>query len=261
MTVYYTTLLALGQPVTGTESGTWGDDVNNSVTSYLDIAIAGTLALTSANFTAGALTLANTQGSSSDTNISNTTAQYAVIRTSGLAQNSTITAPSSSRIYLIDNADATYTLTIKAAGQSGYTVPVSTKAWVYYNGTDYVLTTGNVTVTGTQTLTNKTITGTKETRVAVSASAIDLSLGNYFTKTISGTTTFSVSNVPSTGTAQAFVLELTNGGSATVNWWSGVKWQEGIAPTLTAVGVDILGFYTFDGGTTWRGFVLALNSK
>ena len=43
MTVNYTTNLALGQPVTGTESGTWGDDVNNSVTSYLDIAIAGGL--------------------------------------------------------------------------------------------------------------------------------------------------------------------------------------------------------------------------
>jgi hypothetical protein len=73
MTVNYTTNLGLGQPVTGTESGTWGEDVNNAVTSYLDIAIAGTLSLTSASFTAGALTIANTFGTSSATNISSTT--------------------------------------------------------------------------------------------------------------------------------------------------------------------------------------------
>ena len=94
MTVNYTTNLALGQPVTGTESGTWGDDVNNSVTSYLDIAIAGTLALTSASFTANALTLANTQGTSTATGITTSTAQYYVLKVSSLAANVTITAPS-----------------------------------------------------------------------------------------------------------------------------------------------------------------------
>lgn len=143
MTVNYTTLLALGQPVTGTESGTWGDDVNNAVTSYLDIAIAGTLSLTSANFTAGALTIANTQGTSSATNIGNTTAQYAVLKVSSLAQNSTITAPSTSKIYLVINADPTYTVTIKASGQTGYTVAVNSRAFVVFNGTDYVLAATN----------------------------------------------------------------------------------------------------------------------
>lgn len=143
MAINYTSSLALGQPVTGTESGTWGDDVNNSITSYLDIAIAGTLSLTSASFTANALTLANTQGTSSATNISSTTAQYMVLRVSSLAANVTITAPSVSKLYLVDNTDATYTVTIKASGQSGYTVATSTRALVYYNGTDYVLATAN----------------------------------------------------------------------------------------------------------------------
>jgi len=106
-----------------------------------------------------------------------------------------------------------------------------------------------------------TITGLKETKAAVAASAIDITLGNYFTKTISGTTTFTVSNVPSTGTVASFVLELTNGGSATVNWWSGVKWAAGAAPTLTSSGVDILGFYTHDAGTTWRGMVMSRDSR
>jgi hypothetical protein len=100
--------------------------------------------------------------------------------------------------------------------------------------------------------------GINEKQVAVAASAIDLSLGNYFTKTISGNTTFTVSNVASSGTVNSFILQLTNGGSATVTYFSGVDWAGGTAPTLTASGVDVLGFFTIDGGTTWQGFVLGL---
>lgn len=125
---------------------------------------------------------------------------------------------------------------------------------------------GDVTLAGAQTLTNKTlttplITGTREVRVAMPANAIDLATGNLFTKTISGATTLTVSNVPTTGTAASFILELTNAGSAAITWFSGVKWAGGTAPTLTASGVDVLGFYSHNGGTTWRGLVLAKDSK
>lgn len=123
------------------------------------------------------------------------------------------------------------------------------------------LTAGDVTLTGTQTLTNKTLTGLRETRTAMGANAIDLATGNFFTKTISGATTFTVSNVPASGTAASFILDLTNGGSGTITWWSGVKWAGGTAPTLTASGRDVLGFYTHDGGTTWTGLVLAKDAK
>ena len=156
MTVNYTTNLALGQPVTGTESGTWGDDVNNSVTSYLDIAISGSLALTSASFTANALTLANTQGNSSATNIAATTAQYYVLRLSTLSANVTITAPSVSKTYLVVNADATYSVTVKATGQSGTSIAAGERATVYYNGTDYIKVTSSVVsnLTGTLPVAN-----------------------------------------------------------------------------------------------------------
>lgn len=126
------------------------------------------------------------------------------------------------------------------------------------------LTTGDVVgTTDTQTLTNKTITAVAayETKIALSASDISLSTGTYFSKTISSATTFTVSNVPTTGTVGSFVLELTNGGSSNITWWSGVKWSSGTAPTLTSTGVDILSFYTSDGGTTWRGLVLSKDSK
>ena len=137
MTINYTTNLSLAEPVTGTESGTWGDDVNKGLTDYLDISIAGTLALTSASFTANALTLANTTGSSSSNGIVATTAQYYVLKVSSLAANVTITAPSSSKSYIVVNNDPTYTVTIKASGQTGVTVAVSSRALVVFNGTDY----------------------------------------------------------------------------------------------------------------------------
>jgi hypothetical protein len=61
--------------------------------------------------------------------------------------------------------------------------------------------------------------------------------------------------------AISFVLDLTNGGSSTITWWSGVKWASGIAPTLTVSGRDVLGFFTHDGGTTWSGLVLGKDLK
>jgi hypothetical protein len=129
-----------------------------------------------------------------------------------------------------------------------------------YSGTTPDLS-NYVTLNTTQTLSNKTITAIKETKIAVAASDIDLSLGNYYTRTISGTTTLTVSNVPASGTTASFVIELTNGGSAAITWFSGMTWAAGVAPTLTAAGVDVLGFYTYNGGSTWRGLVLAKDIK
>lgn len=122
----------------------------------------------------------------------------------------------------------------------------------YVNGSNVLASGSAMTFDGANFL----VTAYKETQTAISASNIDLSTGNYFTKTISGTTTFTVSNVPSSGTTASFILNLTNGGSATVNWWSGVKWPYGIAPALTTSGRDVLGFFTYDGGTTWTGLML-----
>lgn len=130
-------------------------------------------------------------------------------------------------------------------------------------GTGTTTSTGSgAVVLGTSpALTTPTTTGGKEVQAAVSASNIDLATANYFSKTISGTTTFTVSNTPSSGTAASFILDLTNGGSATVNWWSNVKWAGGTAPTLTSSGRDSLGFYTYDGGSTWTGLVLGKDIK
>jgi hypothetical protein len=89
-----------------------------------------------------------------------------------------------------------------------------------------------------------------QTIVAVGALNIDCSTGNYFTKTINGNSTFTVSNVPSSR-AYSFTLELTHT-SGTITWFSGVVWPGGTAPTLTTGKVHLFMFVTDDGGTTWR---------
>lgn len=125
-------------------------------------------------------------------------------------------------------------------------------------GTDYAKPDTASTWTATQSFGS----GLHEKKVDLAAgSAINVASGSVFTKTISGVTTFTVSNVPAAGNVATFVLELTNAGAFTVNWWAGVKWPGGSVPTLTASGRDAIGFYTHDGGTTWNGFVLGKDLK
>ena len=58
-----------------------------------------------------------------------------------------------------------------------------------------------------------------------------------------------------------FILELQNGGAATVTWPAAVDWPGGTAPTLTASGYDVFVFITDDGGTVWRGLQSMKDSK
>tara|TARA_R110000868_G_scaffold269845_2_gene529260 strand:- start:1162 stop:1881 length:720 start_codon:yes stop_codon:yes gene_type:complete len=124
-------------------------------------------------------------------------------------------------------------------------------------GTDYVAPGTATTFTALQTFSaGATITTERETAVSLTGTAIDLTTGNYFYKTVAANTTFTVSNPPSSNTAQSFILELTNGGAFTITWFAGLTFPGGVAPTLTASGRDVLAFFTRDGGTTWSGFVV-----
>ena len=100
-----------------------------------------------------------------------------------------------------------------------------------------------------------------ETKVAMAAHAVDLSLGNVQTYTLSGNQTLTFTNPPASGTAGSFTLIVTNGASATLTWPTSVDWAGGTAPTLTASGIDILTFTTIDGGTIWYGFLAGADMK
>lgn len=161
--------------------------------------------------------------------------------------------------YLVSSALTPYLTTSTAA--STYQTQSSMSTYATTSSLSSYLTTSSAASTYLALAGGSLTGGLKEARVAMGASDINLNAGNYFTRTISGATTLTVSNVPATGTAQSFILDLTNGGAAAVTFFSGVKWAGGTAPTLTAAGRDVLGFFTHDGGTTWSGLVLAKDIK
>lgn len=82
--------------------------------------------------------------------------------------------------------------------------------------------------------------------------AINLNNGLAISATITGATTFSFTNVPSSGSV-VVLLQLTNGGSQTITWPTSIKWSGGTAPKLTATGTDIIILTTNNSGTNWYG--------
>jgi hypothetical protein len=88
---------------------------------------------------------------------------------------------------------------------------------------------------------------------------IDLSTANNFRRQFTSSAAVTFSNPPA-GKAFGFTLLVVNGGSGTITWPGTVRWAGGTgAPALTLSGTDILVFYTYDGGTTYYGFVTGLN--
>lgn len=89
--------------------------------------------------------------------------------------------------------------------------------------------------------------------------SVSLNGGGSFSLVLSGNTTFTFSDAPSTGAA-GFSLSITQdaGGSGfTVTWPASVRWPGGSAPALTATGgkTDAFIFTTSDGGSTYTGLV------
>jgi len=246
----YSPNLALELIATGDQSGTWGVTTNTNLGTLIEQAISG--------YVTQAIT-----DSSVATTITIPNGATGVARNMFLELTGTLTAarvlevPSNKKLYFIyNNTSGGYAVTVNVTGQTGVSVPNGKKVLLVSNGTDVVDATNYYSSLTAGSLLQ---TAHYETKVAISASDINLATGNYFSKTIAATTTFTVSNVPTTGTASSFILDLTNGGAYTVNWWSGVKWASGAPPTLTTSGRDVLGFFTYDGGTTWNGFVMGRN--
>lgn len=85
----------------------------------------------------------------------------------------------------------------------------------------------------------------------ITGSNIDCSVGNYFTKTVNGNTTFSFSNIPSSR-AYSCIVEITHT-SGSITWPASVKWKNGVTPILTANKTHIFVLYTRNNGSTWYG--------
>lgn len=126
--------------------------------------------------------------------------------------------------------------------------------------------TGDLTVSGEARIGNTTVIANTSLDVfggvsmnvvtlATTSNTINVALANYFVHSPAGTTTYVFQGTP-TARDTSFVIELTNGGTYTINWPASVKWPANTAPTLTASGKDLVIFSTANTGSTWRGSTL-----
>jgi len=173
---------------TGENAGTWGTKTNANLNlieqltgGYLEVSIAGGAGTTALDIDNGALT---------------GTAQQRVIKLTGsITGNRIVTFPLlTENFYIIENGTSgAYTVQLKAASGSGATVTFATdnKGYklIYLDGVatntgvyEAVLGgTGDVTLTGTQTLTNKTLTSPK-----IGTSILDTGGNELFKLTATG---------------------------------------------------------------------------
>jgi hypothetical protein len=134
MTINYTSLLGLAQPVTGTESGTWGTVVNDEITALVEQAVAGGISI---DVTSGNVTLTDTDGVSNQAR----NAILLVTGTPGTSRN--VIAPSSSKVYVVINGSDS-AIVLKGAATTGITIPTGTKTIAFWDGSDFVSLSSSV---------------------------------------------------------------------------------------------------------------------
>jgi len=185
MTTAYTTLLGLALPVDGELTGTWGQTVNNYITTYLDGAVAGTQIISG---TQTAVTLSKTTGASLSQAGTGATgsSQYQIIRCTGNpASLLTITVPAADKTYVVINATSTsQSVKIVGAGPTtGVTITSGSKAIVAWNGSDFVevspgtVTSVAATVPSFLSVSGSPITSSGTLAISLSGTALPVANG------------------------------------------------------------------------------------
>jgi hypothetical protein len=259
--------LGLELMATGENAGTWGTKTNANLNlveqitgGYLEVSIAGGVQTTELDVDDGALT---------------GKAQNRIIKFTGtITGNQTVTLPVlMENFYIIENATTgAYTVQLKAASGSGATVTWSAtdKGWkiVYADGvatntgiydTGFSTSAGDVTLTGTQTLTNKTLTAPK-----IGTSILDTNGNELFllTATASAVNEITLANAD-TGNKPTFTatgddtdigvsIQPKGSGTVTIDALTFPAADGTADQVLTTNGSGVLSFVDNTGGTDWQ---------
>ena len=130
-----TSLIGLTLPVTGTQSGQWGDTVNNAISQIIDVAVAGTQTISAD----ADITLTLTTGTYASTGLTANSSQYAVLLwTAAGTVTRTITVPAQSKTYVVINKSSTQSIIVIGTTGTGVTVVAGTRAIVAWDGTNFV---------------------------------------------------------------------------------------------------------------------------
>jgi microcystin-dependent protein len=159
----YSTDLRLELVTNGEQTGTWGTTTNKNLGTLLEEAIVGQASIT---VTDGATTTVSiSDGATSDGR------KAILVLTGTLTANRVVEVPARKKTFMVyNNTTGGFSVTVRCSGQTGVSIGNGKKRMVYVNGTDVVemindLPAGTsiggatvVTLTGTETLTNKTLT-------------------------------------------------------------------------------------------------------
>lgn len=88
----------------------------------------------------------------------------------------------------------------------------------------------------------------QEVNATTASTSIDLDLGSHIVLNLTVNTTVTFTNVPATGTAAGFTLEVTYNGH-TLTFGQLVKWPSKVAPVQTPAGTDVFTLYSRNGST------------
>jgi len=257
--------LGLELMATGENAGTWGTKTNANLSlieqltgGVLEVSIAGGAGTTALTIADGALT---------------GTAQQRVIELAGtISGNRIVTFPLlTENFYFIENGTSgAHTVQLKAASGSGATVTFSAtdKGWklIYLDGVatntglyEIPLATADaVTLTGTQTLTNKTLTAPK-----IGTSILDTSGNELFKLTATGSAVNEITyNNASTGNKPTFTasggdtnigvsIQPKGSGTITLDNLTFPAADGSADQILTTNGSGVLSFVDNSGGTSW----------
>jgi len=156
---------------------------------------------------------------------------------SGQTGPATLTVPLITRVFAVNNLDASSQITVGGATGATAVVPVSTTAILICDGTNVL----PVTSVGTGSSTPVALTD-------AATIAVDFNRGKNFKVTLGGNRTLGNPSNIVAGKAGQIVITQDATGSRTLAFGSNWKFPSGVAPVLTttAGAIDVISYYVAD---------------
>jgi hypothetical protein len=197
---------------TGENSGTWGDKTNTNL-NIINQAAAGYQAISIAGG-ANTTTLGIQDGSSDLTGNTNAARNLIINLTGTITGNQVVTVPDSvEKSYIVNNnTTGAFTVEFKTVSGTGVTFGTTDKSTkiLFADGTN-IVDTGTVSLTGVQTLTNKTLTSPKiNEAVEVTATATELNILDGVTATTAELNYSDIVTLGTTAASKVFTADANN---------------------------------------------------